>query len=304
MKKGRPFPLVLLLAAAGACSGWASVGLDDILSCLETNGVLVDRQQAVRGGIEGILKSIDPGATIGAGEAGTVSVAAVETWPEDIAYLKISGLGRGSGREIRDRLGALQGKAGVIVDLRGAGGDDLETVSQLGGLGRSAGDPLFIMTDNRDKPVTTNSVSEGLAFKPPLMVLTDGQTRLAAEAVVSLWRGRHGVMLIGAGTAGESRFREVLTLPDGQLITLATRKFIPLGSSSYEGLGIAPDVDVPRGADNGLAVLSGTNAPARPLSVKSEQDRELMRRVGADAALRRATDILLGLRTLSGYGQR
>lgn len=312
LKKGCQLPLVVILVAAGACCGWASVGLDDVLSCLETNGILVDRQQAVRGGIEGILKSIDPGATLVAGASlavpavsgtGTVSVA-VEIWPEDIAYLKISALGCGSGREIMDHLRLLGDKAGVILDLRAAGGDDLETVSQLGSLGRSAGEPLFILTDNQDRPVSTNSVAEGLSFKPPLMVLTDDRTRLAAEAVVSLWRGRHGVMLIGAGTAGESRFREVLTLPGGQLITLATRKFLPLNSSGYEGLGIAPDVEVPRGDDNGLAVLSSTNAPARPLSVKSEQDRELMQRVGGDAALRRSTDILLGLRTLSGYGQR
>lgn len=294
----------------GACSGWASVGLDDVLSCLETNGILVDRQQAVRGGIEGILKSIDPGAFIGPGETtaagvtGTVAVAAVEVWPEDIAYLKINGLVRGSGREILDHLKAWEGKAGVILDFRGAGGEDLDAVSQLGGLGRSAGDPLFVVTDNQDRPVSTNAVGGGMAFKSPLMVLINGQTRLAAEALAASWQGRPGIMLIGAGTAGESRFREVLTLPGGQLITLATRKLIPLQVPCYEGRGILPDVAVASDGDAGLTVLSSTNAPARPLSLKSQKDLELMRRVEGDAVLRRATDILLGLRTLSGYGQR
>jgi hypothetical protein len=43
---------------------------------------------------------------------------------------------------------------------------------------------------------------------------------------------------------------------------------------------------------------------AKPLSEKSTRDRELMLRVEGDDILRRATDILLGLRALNGYGYR
>ncbi|MEI7880671.1 MAG: hypothetical protein WCI95_07320, partial [bacterium] len=59
--------LVLLLGGGlGLIAGWqgspvARAGsLDEFLSCLETNGVLVDREGAVRGGLRGILQSIDP----------------------------------------------------------------------------------------------------------------------------------------------------------------------------------------------------------------------------------------------------
>ncbi len=307
------FCLGILFLISSACSCFATVSLDDILSCLETRGVLVDRAQAVRGGIEGILRSIDPGAFIGVDKTsptagkeipGLPAVAAVELWPEDIAYLKVEGLLKESGREILDHVRALDGKAGIILDFRGAGGQDLDSVSHLAGIGRRSGEVLFVVTDNQDKPISTNRVEAGVSLNTPLMVLVDDRTRLAAEALVAVWLGRPGIMVIGSATSGEIRFREALTLPDGQVITLTTRKLHLLEAVSYEGRGIRPDVEVGRDVDSGNAMLATTNSPARPLSVKSERDRKLMQRVDQDTALRRATDILLGLRVLSGYGQR
>jgi C-terminal processing protease CtpA/Prc len=236
--------------------------------------------------------------------SGKTAVAAVELWPEDLAYLKIEGLLKGSGLEILDHVRTLDSKAGIILDFRGAGGQDLDSVSHLAGIGRPSGEPLFVVTDNQDKPLSTNRVEAGVSLSAPLMVLVDDRTRLAAEALVALWHGRPGIMVIGSATSGEIRFREALALPDGQVITLATRKLNLLQGVPYEGHGIRPDVEVGRVVNAGNSMLSSTNSPARPLSVKSERDRDLMQRVDQDAALRRATDILLGLRVLSGYGQR
>lgn len=313
MTSRHPMYLALLLGVVLACPCFAKESLDDILSCLETNGVLVDRAQAVRGGLEGILKSIDPGACLGGGHSAdlarggaavTQAVSSVELWSEDIAYLKVEGLVGGCGSEVMNHLKALEGKAGIILDLRGAGGEDLDSIACLAGIERSTAEPLFVITDNQDKPISTNVVKAGVALRAPLMVLVDGRTRLAAEALAALWHGRPGIMLVGCTTAGDVRFREELTLPDGRLITLAMRKIHPLGVAEYEGNGLRPDVEVATVAESGNTMLTSTNAPARPLSAKSENDRELMRRVDNDAVLRRATDILLGLRTLSGYGQR
>lgn len=313
VNSGCLFRFCLLLLLSFSSPGFATVSLDEVLSCLETNGVLSDRSRAVQGGIEGILKSIDPSAFLGGGKStlpgdggvvATQSVAAVELWPEDIAYLKIGELAKGGGSEVLRHLKTFEGKAGVILDFRGAGGSDLESVARLAGLNRREGVPVFVVVDNQDKPLSTNCVESAVSLRTPLMVLVDGRTRHAAEALAALWHGCPGVMLIGSTTSGDARFREVLTLPDGQFITLATRKLIPLQGEIPEGRGIEPDVEVAAGLKDTNAMLSGTNAPARPLSEKSERDRALMRRVDDDAVLRRATDILLGLRLLNGYGQR
>ena len=304
-----------LLTVLACMTCRATGSLDEVLSCLETNGVLVDRSQAVRSGLEGILKSIDSGAFLGEGAGlggeingitgSTQTVQAVELWPEDIAYLKIQGLRKGGGAEILSRLQALNNKAGIILDLRGASGDDLNTVSLLAGLVYRKQEPLYILTDNRGHPLSTNVAETVTSIRAPLMVLVDGRTRGAAEALAALWRGRPGIMLIGSMTHGEARFRDVMTLPDGLTITLATRKLVPLHGQSYDGCGIKPDVNVERLASNtGNEILFNTNRPNRVLSAKSERDRDLMRRVDGDTVLQRATDILLGLRTLGGYGQQ
>jgi hypothetical protein len=289
----------------------ATSSLDDVLSCLESKGVLTDRSKAVQGGIEGILKSIDPEARVGgllqtgsgaAGSAATQAVQRVELWPEDIAYIKLNGLFKGCGPGVLAQLQALSGKAGIILDLRDVSGDDVQAVSLLAGVGRPANDPLFLVLDNRNQLVSTNVVADRLSLKAPLMVLVDHGTKGAAEALAAAWRGCPGVMLIGSTTRGEARLREVVALPDGQLVTLAVRKLAPISGLSYEGRGVQPDVLVTTLTNMDHSSFVQTNLSGRALSPKSERDLDLMKRVDQDVPLRRATDIILGLRTLNGYG--
>lgn len=283
------------------------VSLDAVLSCLETNGVLIDRPQAVRLGIEGIVKSIDPGAFLGLASGAeaviTQAVDSVECWPEDLAYVKLRGLIGGSGQSLLAKLHELERKAGIILDFRDAAGDDLASVSVLAGLAYPEAVPLYIVTDNQGRALSTNRVETAVAIKVPIMLLIDNRTRGASEALAALLKGRPGIMLIGDTTVGEARFRDMVTLPDGQILTVATRKFVPAQGDSYEGSGVKPDVRVVDDGNNvGVAMIS-TNRPMRPLSEKSERDLDLMKRVHGDATLQRATDILLGLKTLCGYGQ-
>lgn len=300
---------LLVLLPAAPCRAMGS--LDAVLTSLETNGVLADRALALQGGLQGILKAIDPEADLGAmaptaGDGGvTQAVEAVESWPEDLAYLKVRGLIKNSGGEILSKLQSLTHKAGIILDMRGAGGDDLDTVSALAGIARLHDqEPLYILTDNQGRLIQTNSAVTVLALGVPLMVLIDGETRSASEALVALWRGRPGVMLIGSATRGEARLREQVVLPGGQNARLATRRLIPVAGTSYDHTGVAPDILVSAlNGDPHDPAFCMTNRPSRALSAKSERDRDLMRRVDNDAVLRRATDILLGLRTLEGYGQ-
>jgi C-terminal processing protease CtpA/Prc len=303
-----PCLFLSLFLAASPCL--ASISLDDFLSALETNGVLADRSHAVRGGLEGILRSVDPEAVLGtesvaeADQADRPAVESVELWPEDLAYIKGGTLKPGGGAEIMAHLRALGDKAGLILDLRGMGGDDLPSLSLLAGLGREDGTPLFVVTDNQDKPLSTNSVETAVSINAPLMVLVDGDTRDAAEALAVLWKGHQGIMLMGTETRGNLRFREPLTLPDGQRVAVATRKLTLPGGRVCNGGGLHPDVVVKSEASSVNAMLSSTNPSARALSVKAEGDLELMARVEGDITLRRATDILLGLRLLGGYGKR
>ncbi len=315
--------MVVGMALAGPVL--ATEGLDPLASFLETNGVRVDRAAAFQAATEGFLKAVDPGACFctpaeaaalraeGLGEllAGTGTVAAaalptleaLELWPEDIAYVKVRGFRHGGGAELLAHLKGLSLQSGIIVDLRGADGLDFGSVVELVSPYHCTDDALFTMEDGQGEVRATYKAVAQAPLKASLMVLTDRDTRGAAETLAALWRGCPGVMLIGTATRGDSRVRDILTLSDGRLLYVATRRVVPVQGGDYEGRGVTPDVIVTAAA-TGATPLDEMRAAGKPLSAKSIRDRDLMIRVDGDAVLRRATDILLGLRALNGYGHR
>ena len=291
----------------------APESLDGFLSGLEAAGILVDRAAAIGGGVTGILRAIDPEvslsetlppgpAPLAGGKAASV-VLAVEVWPENLAYLKVSGLEPGCAEELLAHLKSLSGRWGLLLDVRGARGQDLDSACVLAGLTRRLHDPLFWVTDQRGTVLATKAVTGTYTRLPLLLILVDEGTAGAAEALVSVLKGSPGVMLVGAVTKGDPYLRNWIPLPGGRAARLATRKWVPVSGDSYEKIGIRPDVLVTALAPAGNEGLSRTNKTNRALSEKSDADRDLMMRVAGDAVLQRATDILLGLQAVGGYGR-
>ena len=301
------------LVGGGVLPASATDSLDEFLTGLETHGVLVDRLAARVGGVDGILRSIDPEVVIRnettpppsdriAGGKVPPVVQAVELWPENLAYIKVSGLEFGSGEELLGHFQSLSTRSGLLFDLRGARGQDFESACILAGLTRHPQEPLFLITDNRGLPLATNRVAGTFIRMPFLLILMDEGTSGAAEALVSVLKGCPGVMLLGSVTRGDPYLRNWLTLPDGRMARLATRKWKPILGDSCEKGGVSPDVTVTARSGSGNEGLSRTNKTDRALSLKSDADRDLMMRVAGDAVLQRATDILLGLQAVGGYG--
>lgn len=302
---------VRVFAAAGA--------VDALADFLDGHGVVYDKTNAMAAAMEGMLKAIDPLARfcdepealrLEARLSGTVpgvtnvsAVEVVELWPERLCYLKIRGLFEGSGREIDRHLSALDSRAGIILDLRGANGNDYASVVALASAYYTPGDRLFVLQGRGQRASVTNNAVDVPERRAPLMLLTDRQTEQASELLAALCRGLPGVMVLGLPTGGDARVREVLAVPDGRLLYVATAEIVPGEGRQYAGRGVAPDIYVaPAGLPAGPSAAASPGA--RPPSEKSQQDRDLMMRVAGDAALRRATDILLGLQALGDYGRR
>lgn len=292
----------------------AEDGLDGFLSGLEAKGVLVDRAAACAGAVAGILRTIDPEGVIsnvapaprpdGLAEIPAPSgVQAVELWPENLAYIKVSALEPGSGAELLGHFQSLKARSGLLFDLRGAHGQDLESAALLAGMLRRPQEPLFLVTDNRGVPLATNVAAGAFVSLPFLMILIDEETSGAAEALVSVFKGTPRVMLLGAVTRGDPSLRSWLTLPDGRSARLGTRKWKSLVNVSREKGGVPPDVAVAARSGMGNEGLSRTNLTGRVMSLKSDANQDLMMRVAGDAVLQRATDILLGLQAVGVYGR-
>lgn len=297
----------------------AALSVPEMMKFLEEKGLSGGATSAVEGAIGGMVRSIDPEARIctaeeaalireqwtGAGQAGVTnqvgSVAMFESWPESLAYLKIKGLFRNGGQELLAHLRTLTDGAGVIVDLRGTDGNDMEAVVELASPYYEPSEELFRIENRAGEVLETRRSGEGAPVRAPVMVLIDRDTRCAAETLAALWSGKPGIMLIGEPTRGDACIRDLLPLPDGRFLYIATKRIVPARSGVYEAKGVRPDVVVDQhgGGPTPLKYHAG-----RPLSAKSVEDRDLMMRVDGDPVLRRGTDILLALRALTDHDKQ
>jgi C-terminal processing protease CtpA/Prc len=194
-------------------------------------------------------------------------------------------------------------QAGMIIDIRGAGGDDIESVDHIGGMFGETNSLLYTVRNGRGQVLETHRVQEHVPLGgTPLMILIDGHTWGAAELLAATLKGRKGVMLVGSRTKGDARLRENIRMSDEEVLRIATRWLVPAGDVEYDQVGIKPDITVAPSANKAKSMPNVKRIGKRP-SEKAKVDRELMERVAGDAVLARATDILLGLKALRRTGE-
>ena len=300
---------------------------------LRDHGIRFDEDAARQASVQALLKTVDPRARIvGREEArqieltlhgfpctdrvasaasatnassmvSTSGVVAAENWPQGIGYVKVNGLYGGTGSELTNRLFRLADRVdptGVILDLRGANGDDLDSVDTTAGVfGGRQGD-LYKIMDSQGNAAATHVRPDSPLVRPPIMLLTDGQTSCAAELLAAVLSGRSGVMLIGSPTQGDASLRDVIPLPDGSnYLYVATRRIVLPDGSTYQGMGVKPDVRgiAPTGMPAVAMSAPATNPPPPSASGTNDLSR-LLQRIGGDVTLGRAADILLGLKAL------
>ena len=144
-------------------------------------------------------------------------------------------------------------------------------------------------------------------LRMPLMVLVDEETTGAAELLAAVLAGSvQGAMIIGRETAGDPLIREPVSLPTGGYALLAKRQIRTGDGTVYDGAGgVAPDVTITDAALD--ETVYEPEAPVlrkgKTLSDEEKEDKALRERTRNDTYLRRATDVLLGLKAL-GYGAK
>jgi len=291
----------LFVGALSARSGGPAPG--DIYRVLEDRGIPFDAAAVQKGAVDGMLKAIDPRAKIVRPDEITNSVpkpslGQAEEWAEGIRYLKLNGLYADGGTSIVERVRSwlTADQTGLIIDLRGAGGDSLKAVDDVAGLFLPGNTDLYAIRDGRrnaEKHRTPGDNAE--PWNGPVMLAVDGDTKDTSEILAAILKGRPRIMLIGARTRGDAALRQVLSLSDTESIYIATRWVDLPGDGGSLTNGVEPDVAV---TSYSRAALADKAPIGRTFSEKTKKDRELMERVMNDAVLGTATDILLGLKAL------
>ena len=302
----RGFASVLGALFCFACSVGAGPALEDLYRVLEEHGVSLDSNAVDRAVLNAVLGTVDRRARIvpaaeekepGRGK----TVNAFEEWAEGICYLKLKGLYDGGSTEVLGHVRKCVAgkKTGLIIDLRGAGGTSLSCVDGIASFFTSSGSVLYEVHNGRGELLKTHTAAEcGPEPSLPLMLLVDRKTGDAAELLAFTVKGLKGIMLVGSQTMGDNAVRELLPLPGGDSVHVATGWVVSTDGKGYEGTGVLPDIHVEKGEEKEGDGLPEPSKRDRPMSDKERVDRALMERVAGDAVLVRATDILLGLKAL------
>ena len=235
------------------------------------------------------------------------SLTDVEDLPAGMGYLRAAGVFIGAGAEIAAALDKWQaaGKFGVILDLRGADGTAEGEIPAVAAKFAPAGAVLYSMDDRQGNELVSVKAGEIPAASLPLMVLVDGETSGAAELLAAVLAGGvKGAMVIGRETSGDPMIREPKKLSTGRYALLATRQLKTADGATYSGAnGVLPDVAISDAALD--ETVYEPDAPVlrkgKTMTDEEKEDKALRDRTRNDTYLRRATDVLLGLKAL-GYG--
>ena len=239
-----------------------------------------------------------------------LSLATPATPADDPATLILSALAEWAQRDF----------AGAVIDLRNLAGDAsaLRAVKALAAslpLRTPDAPPYALPPLRQNLPATLDYADEIPPAAPlsdtlPLVILADSTTSGAAERLAALFQ--HSVrsaLLLGAPTAGDPLLSAAFPcppeiLPDTQVILPAATLDFPDGFTLRPDTPLDPDVLITPAAlseplyepdENSITFRSRKKGTLEEEAI----DRALRDRVRDDPYLRRATDLLLGLRALA-----
>ncbi|MGO8837651.1 MAG: S41 family peptidase [Limisphaerales bacterium] len=173
------------------------------------------------------------GAAGGPGGKALDQAAVVEN---NVVYFRISRVGEGLANELKAAgraLTATNPVAGVVLDLRFAGGDDYAAAQETAKL---------LSAPKASRPIAG-----------PLVVLVNGKTRGAAEALVAALREAGAALSLGSPTAGAAMTFKEFALKDGEQLLIATTP-VKVDGRAMPADGLKPDIAVAVRADEERAL--------------------------------------------------
>ena len=184
----------------------------------------------------------------------------------DVAYVRIPGFNAKTPETLRATLTDLAGKhpRALILDLRAnPGGSFDDSVAAVGELVPSGSTVVTVTKRDKVEPVVakTAPVLQGL----PMAVLVSHETASSAELMTAALRELVHATVVGATTQGKWTVQTLEDLPNGYAIKYTVGAFASPSGKSYEGTGMAPDVEVDW-TDEAIQAAEGISDPAKRLA--------------------------------------
>lgn len=286
--------------------------IDELLREFQSRGLAIDSNACTSAALQAIIHAALPDAEIVSWPWSTDSLAATNgcrtgvATPEElgggIGYIHLSSLDEAEASVATEKVLEWDGvgATGAILDLRGSSGCSPESISHLAGLFVMSDSVIFKIFDSDGQELTSVSVvSRQERLSIPVVLLVDSDTGGACELLVSILKGRGGVLVIGSQTKGDDRVVERITMDSGIVIRARTRFAVPVAGKQYGNTGITPDVTIDETSYIEHGRLALLEKEGRKRSSKEQEYVELQRRAGSDTVLGRAIDVILAAGVVS-----
>lgn len=163
---------------------------------------------------------------------------------DEIGYLAISEFDSVTLEQYQEGLAELkaQGMEGLIVDLRGNPGGNLDTVCEILDLMLPEG--LIVYTEDKDgnrQEFTSDAKQE---VQVPLAVLVDKNSASASEIYAGAIQDYGIGQIVGTKTYGKGVVQTIYDLKDGTSLKLTVAEYFTPNGRNIDGEGITPDVEV------------------------------------------------------------
>lgn len=174
-------------------------------------------------------------------QAETVKTRMLE---DEIGYLAISEFDSVTLEQYKEGLEELkaQGMEGLIVDLRGNPGGNLDTVCEILDLMLPEG--LIVYTEDKDGNRQEFTSDAEQAVQVPLAVLVDKNSASASEIYAGAIQDYGIGQIVGTKTYGKGVVQTIYDLKDGTSLKLTVAEYFTPNGRNIDGEGITPDVEV------------------------------------------------------------
>ena len=163
---------------------------------------------------------------------------------DNIGYIKIAEFDSVTYDQFVESLDNLEseGMEGLIIDLRGNPGGNLDTTVEM--LKEILPEGIIVSTKDRYGNEQEYTNDEDNTFDKPLVLLVDEYSASAAEIFSGAVKDYGIGTLVGTNTFGKGIVQNVLDLQDGTSLKVTVSEYFTPSGENIHGKGIAPDVVV------------------------------------------------------------
>lgn len=250
--------ICLTVLGVGTCPGVQAdtdqlPPFEEIYSLIRSNLAWVNEKELNEAAVAGFLEQlghkvdlVDP-SKVHPEDTENTPLAKAEVYQNQFLYLRVHKVDSTLTQSIRENFLAShenRSLAGLIMDLRYAGGEDYEAIRSIASLFATKAQPILSWGETSleiTEPQTLTSL--------PLTVLINPQTQGAAEALAAVLRHIQAALLIGSPSAGKAMVHQTLPLSTGHELRIAAHAVQLPNDQTLPSDGVKPDITVNIAAD-------------------------------------------------------